>query len=180
MMGDTLFARLMIGRLAFFACALLLLLINIVPLSFEPGFSSRPDLLLCVVITFALRRPEFVPFWLVAGVMFISDVLTMQPPGLWTAIVVLTVEVIRTQEHRFREQVFPLEWVFVAAIIFLALLVNRMTLGLAMVPLPGFSAMMMHFLMTTLAYPLVVFLCYFLLRIHKVSPDEAVLFGHKL
>lgn len=180
MMGDTLIARILLGRMAFTACALVLMFVNLVPLGFVPNFTPRPDLLFCLSLVVALRRPEFAPFWLLAIVFLLSDFLTMRPPGLWTAVVLLTVEFIRTQEYRFRELAFPFEWAFVAAVILMALLINRVFLAMAMVPLAGISSIMLHFVVTVMAYPFVVFFCYFVLRIRKVSPDEAVRFGHRL
>ncbi len=179
-MGDMLFTQIWLGRLAFAGCVLILTFASLVPLDFTPTVFAAPDLMFCLVFAFVLRRPDFVPVWLIAGVFFLADILFFRPPGLWTAIVVLTAEFTRTQEYRLRDLVFPFEWAFVAATMFLAVLANRLMLSLVVVPMPGFGAIMRVYLVTAAAYPLVVFFCYFLLRIRKITPGEAIRFGHRL
>ena len=179
-MADTLYARIWLGRLAYALCSFLILFIGLVPLGFTPRFLPQPDVLLCLTLAFALRRPDFVPVWLLALVFLLSDILLMRPVGLWTAIVILAVEMTRLQEYRFRELVFPFEWAYVAGVILLALIVNRVVLSLALVPQLSFGTVMLHFLFTALIYPLIVAFCVLLLRLHKVTPDEAIRYGHRL
>ncbi|MCA8868280.1 MAG: rod shape-determining protein MreD [Rhodobacteraceae bacterium] len=180
MAGNAVLAGLWLGRLAYFGCAAAILFFALAPLGFVPKFTPQPDLLLCLTFTFVLRRPEFAPVWLVAAVFLLADILLLGPPGLWTAIVVLLTEFTRTQEYRFREQPFLFEWAFVAGAMFLALLANRLLLVVALVPLSSFGAVTLHYLVSVLAYPLVVLFCYFFLRIRKISPDEAIRYGHRL
>ena len=168
------------GRLVYFGCSAVLVFISLAPFGFVPQRTPPPDLLLCLTLTFVLRRPEFAPVWLVAAVFLLADILLLHPPGLWTAIVVVLVEFTRTQEYRFREQPFLLEWAFVAAAMFLALLANRLMLAITLAPLSGFGAVTLHYIVSVLAYPFVVLFCYFFLRIRKISPDEAIRFGHRL
>lgn len=179
-MADTLLARVWLGRTIYTICALVILFVGLVPLGFTPQFLPQPDVLLCVTLAFILRRPDFVPVWLLALIFLLSDILLMRPLGLWTAVVILMVEVSRTQEYRFRELIFPFEWAYVAGAILLALIVNRIVLTLALVPQLGFGTIMLHFLFTVLIYPLVVAFCVLFLRIHKVTPDEAIRYGHRL
>lgn len=180
MAAESALVRVWRGRLIFTGCAGLLIFGALLPLGFEPTFTPSPDLLFSLTLAIVLRRPEFVPFWLLAPIFLLADILLMRPPGLWTAIVLLAAEFTRAQEYRFRDLVFPFEWGFIAAVIFLALLANRILLFIALVPLPGFGAVMLHFIVTIMVYPLVVFFCYSILRIRKVTPDVAVRFGHRL
>jgi len=169
-----------LGRAVYLGCAVVLLFLALVPLRFTPGGIPRPDLTLCLTLAVVLRRPEFAPFWLIGLVFFIDDMLLDRPPGLRTAIVVLSCEYIRTQEYRFRDLVFPFEWAFVVLVMFLALLVNRILLTMAFVPVSGFGLAMLHFFVTVLAYPGTVLFCYAVLRIRKVTPEQAIRFGHRL
>lgn len=179
-MADSRLATLWFGRALFLGCNMVLLFLSLVPLGFTPGVIPRPDLTLCLTFAVVLRRPEFAPFWLIALVFFVDDILLERPLGLWTGLIILSCEFIRTQEYRFRDLVFPFEWAFVAGVMFLALLANRFILALAFVPLSGFGLASLHYFVTILAYPAVVFLCYFGLRIRKVTPDVAIRFGHRL
>jgi rod shape-determining protein MreD len=180
MASEALSARVWLGRASFALIALLIIFVQLVPLGFDASNTPHPDLLTALGFVVLLRRPDFVPLWLLAPIWFLADILLMRPPGLWTAISLLAFEFTRTQEYRFREQLFALEWAYVAAVLFLAVLANRLLLLLTLSPVAGFGSVMVHYLVTILAYPLVVFFCYFLLRIRKVTPEEAIRFGHRL
>jgi rod shape-determining protein MreD len=179
-MADTQVVSVWLGRGMYLACAAVLLFWALVPLQFTPSVIPRPDLTLCLTFAIVLRRPEYAPFWLVALVFFVDDILLERPMGLWTGLVVLACEFIRSQEYRFRETIFPVEWAFVGAIMFLTLLANRLMLALVFVPLPRFGLEALHYFVTVLVYPGVVFFCYFVLRVRKVTPDVAIRFGHRL
>ncbi|HBN31065.1 MAG TPA: hypothetical protein DD416_07545 [Rhodobacteraceae bacterium] len=179
-MADSRSATIWLGRLAYLICATLLLFGAMIPLQFTPSTIPRPDVTLCLTLAIVLRRPEFAPVWLVGGIFFLDDILLNRPLGLWTAIAVLSCEGIRSQEYRFRDLIFPFEWVFVAGVMLLALLVNRLILSLSFVPVTGFGFVMLHFFVTVAAYPFVVFFCGYVLRIRKVTPDQAIQFGHRL
>lgn len=179
-MVDPVLIRLWIGRIVYVLSALLIMFIGLVPLHFIPRFVSGPDLLICVTFAFALRRPDFVPIWLLAGMFLFADLLSMRPPGLWTAVVILAIEVTRLQEYRFRELVFPFEWVYFSGILFLSLVIYRLILSITLVPVPGFGSVMMEYSATVIFYPLVVLVCTYLLQVKKVTPDMAVRYGHRL
>jgi len=168
------------GRLTYFAIAMTILFVDLLPLSFTPSFMPTPDLLFVLTLAIALRRPEFVPDWLVALIFFLADILLMRPPGLWTVAALVATIFTSRQEYRFRDAAFLLEWGFVASVMFLAMLANRMALTIMLVDQPPFGTMMLHFLVTAAIYPLVVAFCYFILRIRKVTPDVAIRFGHRL
>jgi len=172
--------RIWLGRVKFTLAAAVVLFAALVPLNLTPQIIPGPDLLFALVLTVVLRRPEFAPFWLIAAFMFLADILEMRPPGLWAAIVLVASEVARAQEYRFRDLSFLMEWALVAVVMFMANLANQMLLTLTLAARPDFGAVMLHYLVTLLAYPLVAFICYFLLRIRKVTPDDAIRFGHRL
>jgi len=179
-MAEYLFTRIWLGRLVFLACTAFVVFLYLIPLRFSAGFLPRPDLLAGLVLAFVLRRPEFVPIWLIALVFFLADLLLLRPPGLWAAVMVGLCAFTRAQEYRLRELGFVFEWVFVAGVLFVAILLNRLILALAVVPQPEFGAVMFHYFVTVLTYPGVVFFCHFFLRLRKITPDQAIRFGHRL
>ena len=179
-MAEALSARLWLGRGLFALLVMVLLFIELVPLGFDAERAPRPDLPVALAFAVLLRRPDLAPLWLLAGLWFLADLLLQRPPGLWAALAVLAFEFARDREYRFREAMFPLEWGFVALLLFAAMLANRLILALTLTPLPALGTVMLHYFVTVLAYPAVVFFCYFILRIHKVTPDEAFRYGHRL
>jgi len=179
-MADSRRTSVWFGRGIFLATAMLLLFLSLVPLRFTPGVIPRPDLTLSLTLAIVLRRPEFAPVWLVAPVFFLDDIFLGRPLGLWTLIVVLCCEVLRAQEYRFRDLVFPFEWLFVAGVMLLALFANWLILTMTFAAAPGAGLSLLQYFVTVLIYPLVVFFCYSVLRIRKISPDQAIRFGHRL
>jgi len=179
-MDNSLLVRIWLGRASFLMCGLGILIFELVPLRFTPSAFSHPDLVFGLAFAILLRRPEFVPVWLLTLVLLLADFLLLRPVGLWTAIVILAAEFARSQEYRFRELSFPFEWAFFGAVLFLALILNRSVLALMLIPQAGFSAMMLHFLSSFLIYPLLVLFSSFILRIRKFTPHEALQYGRKL
>ncbi len=179
-MARAITAKIWFGQTAFALSAAAIMFFGLVPLDFTPGGVPWPDLMLGLAYAILLRRPEFVPIWLIATVFFIADILMMRPPGLWTAIVLLSLEFSRNQVARLRELAFPFEWAFVAGTMFLAILGNRVLLAITLLPVANFGTTMLYYFVTVLAYPLIVFFCYFVLRIRRISPNEAIRYGHSL
>ncbi|NOX39100.1 MAG: rod shape-determining protein MreD [Alphaproteobacteria bacterium] len=179
-MANALSAKIWFGQTAFALSAAAIMFVGLVPLDFTPGGVPWPDLMLGLTYAILLRRPEFVPIWLIAAVFFIADILMMRPPGLWTAIVLLSCEFSRNQISRLRELPFPFEWAFVAGTMFLAILANRLVLAITLLAVPNFGATMLYYFVTVLAYPAIVFFCYFVLRIRRITPNEAIRYGHSL
>ena len=76
-------------RLLFLAVALFLIFIRLLPLPNSAGRLPGPDLLLCLICAWTVRRPEYLPVLMVAAVVLLEDMLLMRPPGLWTGLVIL-------------------------------------------------------------------------------------------
>lgn len=166
--------------MVFAATSALVLFLYLIPLRFSAGLVPRPDLLAGLALAFVLRRPEFVPAWMIALVFFLADMILLRPPGLWAAIMIGLCGFTRGQEYRLRELGFLFEWGLVGTGLFVAVLLNRLVLVLAAVPHPEFGQIMFHYFVTILTYPAVVFFCYFVLHIRKITPDQAIKFGHRL
>lgn len=179
-MNKTASGQIWAGRLGLTFCALMLMFISLIPLNFQAPIFPPPDLLFALTFATLLRRPELVPFWLILIIFLLADILLMRPLGLWTALILVAAEFSRPQEYRFRELAVPFEWAFVTGIFFLTLLTYRVILSLSVVPQVKFSTFMLHFLATVLAYPLVVLFCHYVLRIRKLTPEQATQLGHRL
>lgn len=164
----------------FLVLAAVSLLLRLLPLSSLPGSLPGPDLLLCLVLAWVLRRPDYMPALLIAGVFLIEDLLLMRPPGLWALIVLLGAEFLRGRQPLMRELGFPLEWAAVAAVIGAMWLAERLVLGLLLVPLPPLADSLVQLVATLLAYPLVVLASHFALRVRKPATGEVDALGRPL
>jgi rod shape-determining protein MreD len=144
------------------------------------GRMPGPDLLLCVVFAWTMRRPDYLPVLLVAGMVFMDDMMLMRPPGLWTALVLIAAEFVRGRVALTRELNFGVEWLLVAGLMVVMLLVYRMAFAMVLLPQASFGFAMVGVIWSILCYPLVVFLSRYLLDLHKPAMGEVDAYGRRM
>ncbi len=97
------------------------------------GQLSGPDLLLCLIMAWVMRRPDYLR-WADrpcgAGRRPDPDA----PAGLWTALVVLATEFIRSRAALTRELNFVVEWLLVVGLMIGMLLAYRLIFAMALLP----------------------------------------------
>lgn len=158
---------------------LLTLFWRLLPLSSGASLPG-PDLVLCVVLAWVLRRPDYMPALLVAGAVLAEDLLLMRPPGLWACLVMLAAEFLRGRQPLMRELPFAMEWGFVAVVMGTIWLAERLVLGILLVPMPGLGPSLAQLATTLLAYPLVVMVSHWLLGLRKPATGEVDALGRRL
>ncbi len=146
--------------------------ILMLPLSTLPATFPGPDLVLVLVFAWLLRRPEYVPTPLVAALFFLIDMLFQNPPGLRAALVVLGLEFLRRRAGA-HDRSFLAEWAMVAAVMAAIMLGERLILAIFLVEQVSFGKTVLRLLMSAAAYPLVVWVSVFVLRVRRVMPGEA-------
>lgn len=167
-------------RLLFLSLALLLLFFRLLPLGGEPGRLPGPDLLLCLIMAWVVRRPDYLPMLLILLVVLVEDLILMRPPGLWTAIIVLATEFLRGRAILTRELSFLVEWAVVSGLMVGAMLAYRLALGLALVPQPPFGFSAVQILWSIACYPLVVFASRMVIDLKKPAAGEVDDYGRRL
>lgn len=172
------------GRLSyallFVALAAGALFVRLLPLSTAPQSFPGPDLMQCLVIAWVLRRPDFVPAPLVAGVFLLADLLLMRPPGAWALIVLLGTEFLRARQGQMRELGFPIEWGVVTLVMAGMFLTHRFLLALTLVPQPALGLALLQLVATVLAYPVVVLISHTAFRVRKPTTGEVDSLGRRL
>lgn len=167
-------------RALFLVVAVALLFLRMLPLNAEAGDWPGPDLLLCLIFAWAMRRPDYVPVWLLAVVILLEDTMLMRPPGLWTAIVIVAVEFVRSRVALTRELTFLVEWTLVSGLMVGCLLCYRLVFTLSFLPQPVFGFAMMQVLWSILCYPLVVGVVRFAFDLRKPATGEVDSHGRRL
>ena len=167
-------------RLLFVGLALVLLFLRLLPIETPSAGWPGPDLLLCLIFAWTMRRPDYLPVLLVAAVVLLEDLILMRPPGLWTALVVLAAEFIRSRVALTRELNFGVEWLLVAGIMVTIFLANRLVFALAFLPQPGFGFALVGVLWSIVSYPAVVALSRFALDLRKPAMGEVDAYGRRL
>lgn len=163
----------------FLALALLLLFLRLLPLGNAPGALPGPDLLLCLIMAWVMRRPDYLPVGLVVLVVLAEDMLLLRPPGLWTALVVLGSEFIRSRVALTRELNFVTEWLLVVGLMMAMLLVYRLVFIMAVLPQPPFGFSVVQLMWSAIAYPVVVVVSRLVLDLHKPATGETDDYGRR-
>ncbi|MBP9184585.1 MAG: rod shape-determining protein MreD [Fuscovulum sp.] len=167
-------------RALFLGLAVLVLFIRLLPLGGDPGAFPGPDLLLCLIMAWVMRRPDFMPVGLVVLVVLVEDLILLRPPGLWTALVVLATEFIRSRAALTRELNFVVEWLLVTGLMVAMLLAYRLVFALALLPQPGFGYAVVQVLWSAVAYPFVVGASRLVLDLRKPATGETDDYGRRL
>lgn len=160
------------GQLIYVTLMLVFLFWRLLPLSPGQIIWPGPDLALCLTFAWVLRRPDDVPVLIIAALFFIEDIVLLRPLGLFTALVVMATEAARVREPRWRELSFVIEWLRVALLIAMLMLANRIFLIVFVLPAPPLGQVIMQFLATVAAYPIVVALARWPLGLRRALPVD--------
>lgn len=170
--------RLWLMRGVFCLLALVILFFLLLPLSSLPWLWAGPDLLLAFACAWALRRPDYVPAPLIAGVFLVADLLLYRVPGLHALLVVLGTETLKSRATGLRDASFMGEWTAAAMVILAIALGERLFLAILLVEQAPPGLALSQAVMTVLIYPFVVFLSHVLFGVRRLSPgDEDALGG---
>ena len=179
-MVDPLRRDVLVHRGLYVLMALALLFLRLLPLGNGANGLPGPDLLLCVTLCWLLRRPDYLPVWLIAAVVLAEDLILMRPPGLWTALVVMGSEFVRSRAALTRELNFVVEWLLVTGLMVAMLLAYRLAFAVTLMPQVGFGFAMVQVVASILVYPLVVWLSHLTLGVHKPGMGEVDDMGRRL
>jgi rod shape-determining protein MreD len=163
----------------FIAVAMLLIFLRILPLSHQSGALPGPDVLLTLTLAWVVRRQDYVPIWLIAAVFLTEDIITMRPPGLWCALVVIACEFLRMRAVMVRELNFAAEWALVSGVMLAMLIVYRILFAITFMPQVTFGFALVQVLWSIATYPLVVLITRYVLALHKPSMGEVDAYGRR-
>ena len=137
--------------------ALVILFLKILPLNLLPG---------------RLRRPEYVPVPLVAGLLLIYDFMFMQPPGLMAALGVIGLEFLRSRAPYSRDIPFLFEWAMIAGVLFAIALVSHFILAIFVLTQPSIAMESMQLGTTVVFYPVIVGISTYIFGVRRATPGE--------
>ncbi|EPX77196.1 hypothetical protein [Litoreibacter arenae] len=131
-----------------------------------------PDLLFCLTAAFLMRRPRWAPVLLIVAVHLLADILYLRPLGLWPAVSLVAYEFLRRQTNAGSEVSVALEIALVVGAFTGAVIVNALVHIVFAVPHPGLGVTLLHILTTAIAYPFVILVVHFILRIRRAGVRE--------
>lgn len=172
-MADPIALRLWTGRLFYLLIACAVVFARLLPLDSSPGAWPLPDVMLAVTFAWVLRRPEQVPPLLIVAVFLVFDLLFLKAPGLWTLLVLISTEFLRTRQGNSFDLPFATEWALVSAVLLAATLAESLILSIFVITKPPIGVALLGSLATLLVYPLVVAALRFGLGLRPAAPGEA-------
>ena len=158
--------------LTFALIVCIVLFFHLLPLDTSAQRWVGPDLVIAFAFAWALRRPEFVPAPMLAGLFLLVDLLLFRPPGLWAAFALLACESLKSRARSLRDGSFLSEWLTVCILMAFVALGYRLVLMLTLVDLPPLGLSLLELVMTMLFYPATVVVTHGLLGVRKAVPGE--------
>jgi rod shape-determining protein MreD len=167
-------------RTIFAAIAAVIIFWRLLPTSGMVDTWPGPDLLVCLTLVWLIRRPDHLPAGFLAVVFLVEDLLLYRPPGLWTALVLVATEFLRSRSALTRELNFVFEWFLVAIVMVAMALAYRLALSVTLLPQPGLGFALIQVVWSVLAYPLVAAATAITLDLKKPAMGEVDSYGRRL
>jgi len=158
--------------LVFVVLGFVLIVADLVHLDMRASFWIALDFMLAVTLVGVVRKPNYVPVFVIAAIILLTDFLYMRPPGLWAALVVILTEAVRRQHRDFRNMPFLVEWGTIAFGILVITIVNRIVLAIVMAPQAPLALTLIEMVATIVAYPFVLVAAHFIFGVSRAAPGE--------
>ncbi|MEM1429419.1 MAG: rod shape-determining protein MreD [Pseudomonadota bacterium] len=179
-MVDPVTARTWGYRSVFVALFAALALGRMMPSGGSTGGLPGPDLILALTFAWVLRRPGYVPAWLIVLLFLPLDLLTYQPPGLGALAVLLATEFLRARQDLARTLPLSMEWALVTAVLIVMVAGQQLVMALLFVERPPLGLDLVRALFTAAIYPLAVGATAYLCKVRRASPGEVDALGARL
>lgn len=135
------------------------------PLGVGPTAPPSPDLLICVLVYWSIRRPGSVPLLAVFALGLIRDFLTDLPVGAGTLSLVIITELFKSQHHYLKRISFMKEWLAMTAAVFLSTAFVWMLVVLTLAQPPYVIELLHQCLYTMMIYPVIAMTLRWVFRI---------------
>ncbi|MEM7709687.1 MAG: rod shape-determining protein MreD [Pseudomonadota bacterium] len=166
-------------RALFAGLAAAVLFLALLPFGGGEGRFPGPEATLCLICAWVLRRPDYVPLWLMIPVLLLDDMLLMRPLGLWTLIVLLVSDVLRRRVDQAEVLPFTSELTLVAGWIGIAFAANYGALLVLLAETPPLMGQALQALATIVFYPVVALFSQ-LIGVRRLAPGELDTLGARV
>ena len=158
-------------RAVFVGLVALITFFSLLPFGISEDAAPGPELTICLVLAWVLRRPDYVPPWLLVIVVLLQDALMMRPLGLWTLIVLLAAEWQRRRVDQTEALPFWSEAGSATLTILAAFVAQYLALVLLLADRPPLGGLALHALATVVFYvPAALFSM--ALGVRRLAPGE--------
>ena len=133
---------------------LLAIILEMTPLGISSSARPSPDLLLCVVAYWSIRRPGSAPAVLIFALGLTRDMLTDVPIGAGVLSLLLITEVFKIRRRSFARASFAMEWSAVALAALASAALHWFLVLLTLAQPPYLIDLLHQSVYTMMAYPL--------------------------
>lgn len=165
--------QVLIGTGIFLLCQIAIIFGRLLPLSAGMVNRPGPDLAVCLLLAWMLRRPDQLFAPMIVAMFLLEDILLMRPLGLWAVVVLVASEFARSRESRWRDQPFMVEWLRVSILLGAMMLGYRVVQLVFLLPVPALGNVMLQYISTVGSYPLVVLALRWLIGLRRITAAEA-------
>ncbi|WP_099827385.1 rod shape-determining protein MreD [Oceaniglobus indicus] len=144
--------------------------VHLLPFGLGDTHVPGPDILTLLAFAWVLRRPDYIPAFLVALVTLFCDIVFLRPLGLWTALVLIGFEFLRNRAVLAQEQPFLVEWFMVGATLSFMTMANAAILAVFLVPQPPFAMAALQMVISVAFYPVVALVSRYALGVQRPAP----------
>ncbi|WGH77801.1 rod shape-determining protein MreD [Jannaschia ovalis] len=163
--------RVWLYRLVFALLASAILFFALLPFGPGEGGVPGPELTVCLIFAWVLRRPDYVPVWLIVVMLLLDDVMLMRPLGLWTLTVLLASEYLRRRVDHAEALPFWSEVGVVSGCIVVVFTANHLTLVLLFAEPGPLLGTALHALATIVFYPPIAVFSQ-MIGVRRLAPGE--------
>lgn len=143
-----------------------------------PSRWVAPSFILGFAMAWAVRRPEYLPVGMLAGLFLVADLILQRPPGLWAAVALIGVESMKSRGRHLRDSTFLVEWFLVSVTLVAIVLAERLVLAVAFVPVPALGLSILELVMTIIFYPIFAAITHFVMGVRKTAPGDLDAWGN--
>lgn len=170
-------SRIWMMRASFAMLAFVIIFFHLIPLDTVPRRWAPPDLIIAFAFAWVMRRPDYLPPLLLAGVMLMADLMFQRPPGLLAVLVVMGAEYLRTRTIGLSEASFVGEWLAVAIVMIGITVIYRIVLSVMAVDQASLGLSLIQMVLTIVIYPLVVLISQAVMKVRKIAPGDSDALG---
>ncbi|QDY69612.1 hypothetical protein [Qingshengfaniella alkalisoli] len=148
-------------------CALFVRLLPLPPML--PNLPA-PEIMLCLTLAWMLRRPDYLPAWLITVMFLLSDFFLYRPPGLNALIVTAICTLLRSRNPAPRPVPFTVEIALITGLVLSVVTANWLAQALLFIQHPSYWRTIAVVPVTVLAYPFTLALSHYVIGIRRLKP----------
>jgi len=160
-------SRVIFNQFLFFCIFAVGHFILLAPITLLPVDILIPEVTLLITLAVIIRNPDYIPFWLIFLIFFLSDFLLTKPLGLNTFIVLIITEFVRRNRPAFIEMLFLSEWLIISIVLFFASISKQILLILTLTERSAFVDVLQQLGLDIFIYPIIVILVRIVFQVKK-------------